>query len=242
MINATDFNLPNPQTIAIENGKVFTKILVSKNKNSEYPKEMEKGVLFVSSAIKLMAKDGSNNVLSAIGLWNENMQVSDTSSRFFRPTTFGELITAMQYTDINCLERFFRDGCENNTNLNQLICCFLKNNLDLEKLDVKELATTSFEIKDIIDGKAKTFYNEKENFYQNKIKKYEEKINTLKLEQQGLTLSGEVIESDEFAFAEVMEEFVSKQTSNGEFIDTETPVESILKFFSENKDVAQDVQ
>ena len=235
-MNAKKFNLPNPQTDAIENERVFTNILVSRSQNSGYPKEMEDGVVFVSSDIKLMTKDGSNNVLSAIGLWKEGMEVSDSSGRFFRPTTFSELITAIQFTDNRGLERYFRDGNENNTHLNQLICSFLKNNLTAEKIDAKELATTSFQIKDLVDSKAETFYKEKESFYQKKIQKFEEKIRELKLEQQGLTSYGAKVENDEHAFGQVVEGFVAEQSGNGEPENTEMPIETILNYFNKNKD------
>ena len=236
-MNAKKFNLPNPQTEAIENERVFTNILVSRSQNSGYPKEMEDGVVFVSSDIKLMTKDGSNNVLSAIGLWEEGMEVSDNSGRFFRPTTFSELITAIQFTDNRGLERYFRDGNENNTHLNQLICSFLKNNLTAEKIDAKELATTSFQIKDLVDGKAETFYAEKESFYQKKIQKFEEKIKELKLEQQGLTSYGAKVENDEHTFGQVVQGFVAEQSDNSEPTTTEMPIETILNYFNENKDV-----
>jgi len=234
-MNAKKFNLPNPQTEAIENERVFTGILVSRSQNSGYPKDMEDGVVFVSNDIKLMTKDGSNNVLSAIGLWKEGMEVSDNSGRFFRPTTFSELITAIQFTDNRGLERYFRDGSENNTHLNQLICSFLKNNLEAERIDAKELAATSFQIKDLVDSKAETFYTEKENFYQKKIQKFEEKIKELKLEQQGLTSYGAIVGNDEHTFGQVVEGFVAEQSDNGEEVTTEMSIEAILNYFNENK-------
>ncbi len=227
-----DFNLPNAQTMAIENGKVFSKILVSKDRNSGYPKDMEDGVVFVASDVKLMAKDGSNNVLSAIGLWQEECEISDSSARFFRPTTFRDFTTAFKYTSCNSLERYFRNGSENNTYVNQLICSFLKNNLEEEKIDAKELAQTSFEIKDIVEDKSKTYYTEKENVYLKKIQKYQDKIKELNLERQGVNSEGDIIENEEYPFGEVMKGIVEEQNTSEEI-----SLEDILKYFNANKDV-----
>ena len=233
-MDAKKFRLPNPQTEAIEKQMVFNNILVSRSQNSGYPKQMEDGVVFVSGDVKLMTKDGANNVLSAIGLWQDGMTPDDTSVRYFRPTTFSELITAFVYTDSRGLERYFRDGSENNTHLNQLMCSFLKNNLQEENVDVKELATTSFKVKEIVDSKAQTFYEEKEKFYQKKIQKYEEKIRELRQEQSGVTSFGEPVFSDEFSFAEVVTSFSAGQTSTQ--ATTQAPVEQILSYFEENKE------
>ncbi|MBQ9792680.1 MAG: hypothetical protein IJW32_02900 [Clostridia bacterium] len=234
-MNAKKFRLPNPQTEAIEREGVFTGILVSRSQNSGYPKEMEDGVVFVSSDIKLMTKDGANNVLSAIGLWQEGMEVTDSSVRFFRPTTFSELITAIQFTDSRGLERFFRDGSENNTHLNQLLCSFLRNNLDTPNIDPKELAKTSFAVKGIVDEKAETFYKEKESFYLKKIQKFEEKIKELNLEKQGVTSYGAVIEDEEHTFGAVVEGFVAEHSGSEESTPTEMPIEDILIYFDKNK-------
>lgn len=231
-----DLNLPNAQTMAIENEKVFSKILVSKDRNSGYPKDMEDGVVFVSSDVKLVAKDGSNNVLSAIGLWQEGREISDSTVRFFRPTSFGDFVTAFKYTNCGSLERYFRKGSENNTYVNQLICSFLKNNLEEEKIDAKELAQTSFEIKDIVEDKAQTYYAEKENVYLKKIQKYQEKIKELDLERQGVNSFGEVIESEEYTIGEVMESFVAEQGTEETNLGVEMPVEEVLKYFNANKD------
>ena len=232
-MNLKKFNLSNPQVEAIERQMVFTSILVSRSQNSGYPKQMEDGVVFVSNDVKLMTKDGSNNVLSAIGLWQDGMTPDDSSVRYFRPTTFSELITAFVYTDSRGLERYFRDGSENNTHLNQLMCSFLKNNVEEQSVDVKELATTSFKVKEIVDTKAKTFYEEKEKFYQKKIQKYEEKIRELRQEQSGVTSFGEPVTSDEFSFAEVVTSFGSSQPTTEA---TQAPVEQILSYFEENKE------
>ena len=237
-MGANKYKLPNPQVEAIENQGVFTGILVSRSQNSGYPKDMEDGVVFVSSDIKLMTKDGSNNVLDAIGLWQEGSEVTNSSARFFRPTTFSELITAMQFTDSRGLERFFRDGCENNTHLNQLMCSFLRNNLVADKIDAKELATTSFAVKGIVDEKAEVFYREKENFYLKKIQKFEEKIRELKLEQQGKTSFGTPVESEENSFGEVIQGFVTGQT-DGKAEVVEMPIEDILSYFDANKEVVE---
>ena len=230
-MNAKKFRLPNPQTEAIENEMVFSSILVSREKQSGYPKQMEDGVVFVSGDLKLMTKDGSNNVLDAIGLWKDGNEVTDLSVRYFRPTTFEELVTAFTFTDCRALERYFRDGSENNTHLNQLMCSFLKNNLEGENVDVKELATTSFKVKDIVDSKAQTFYVEKEKFYQKKIQKYEEKIRELRQEQSGITSFGEPVISDEFSFGEVVTSFSAGQNST-----QQAPVETILGYFEANKE------
>ena len=82
-MNLKKFNLSNPQVEAIERQMVFTSILVSRSQNSGYPKQMEDGVVFVSNDVKLMTKDGSNNVLSAIGLWQDGM-TPDDSCRYSR--------------------------------------------------------------------------------------------------------------------------------------------------------------
>lgn len=232
-MDAKKFRLPNPQTEAIEREMVFNNILVSREKQSGYPKQMEDGVVFVSGDLKLMTKDGGNNVLAAIGLWQDGSEVTDMSVRYFRPTTFGELVTAFIYTDSRALERYFRDGSENNTHLNQLMCSFLKNNLQEENVDVKELATTSFKVKEIVDSKAQTFYEEKEKFYQKKIQKYEEKIRELKQEQSGVTNFGEPVTSDEFTFGEVVTSFSAGQSDSE---TTQAPVEEILSYFEANKE------
>lgn len=234
-MDAKKFKLPNAQTEAIEREGVFNSILVSRSQSNGFPKSMEDGVVFVSSDIKLMTKDGSNNVLSAIGLWQEGMEVTDGSSRFFRPTTFSELITAFQFTDSRGLERFFREGGENNTNLNQLICSFLRNNLDTPSIDPKELAKTSFAVKGIVDEKAETFYKEKENFYLKKIQKFEEKIRELSLEKQGITSFGSVIEDEEQTFGAVIEGVVAEHSGSEEPVSTEMPIEDILTYFDKNK-------
>lgn len=233
-MDAKKFTLPNPQTEAIKKQMVFSSILVSRERQSGYPKQMEDGVVFVSGDLKLMTKDGSNNVLSAIGLWQDGSEVTDMSVRYFRPTTFGELVTAFTYTDSRALERYFRDGSENNTHLNQLMCSFLKNNLEEENVDVKELATTSFKVKDIVDSKAQTFYEEKEKFYQKKIQKYEEKIRELKQEQSGVTSFGNLVGSDEFTFGEVITSFSAGQSANND--TTQAPIEEILSYFEANKE------
>ena len=233
-MNAKKFRLPNPQTEAIENQMVFSSILVSREKQSGYPKQMQDGVVFVSGDLKLMTKDGSNNVLDAIGLWKDGSEVTDLSVRYFRPTTLSELVTAFTYTDSRALERFFRDGSENNTHLNQLMCSFLRNNLEEQNVDVKELATTSFKVKEIVDDKAKTFYLEKEKFYLKKIQKYEEKIRELKQEQSGVTSFGETVVDEEFTFGEVVSAFNSGSQSTEQ---PQAPVETILNFFEANKEV-----
>ena len=234
-MDAKKFRLPNPQTEAIEREGVFNSILVSRSQSSGFPKSMEDGVVFVSTDIKLMTKDGANNVLSALGLWQEGMEVTDSSSKFFRPTTFSELITAFQFTDSRALERFFREGSENNTNLNQLMCSFLRNNLVTPSIDPKELASTSFAVKGIVDEKAATFYKEKESFYLKKIQKFEEKIKELNLEQQGVTAYGSVIEDEEHTFGAVVEGFVAEHSGGEESVPTEMPIEEILTYFDKNK-------
>jgi len=113
------------------------------------------------------------------------------------------------------------------------MCSFLKNNVEEQSVDVKELATTSFKVKEIVDTKAQTFYEEKEKFYQKKIQKYEEKIRELRQEQSGVTSFGEPVTSDEFSFAEVVTSFGAGQTSTQA---TQAPVEKILSYFEENKE------
>ena len=229
-----ELGLPNRQTEVIEKQAVFANILISKKQHYGYPKQMEDGIVFVSSDVKLMAKDGSNNILTAIGLWEEGKEPDNTSINYFRPTTFNEFITAFKYTDCRALERFFRDGSENNTHLNQLMCSFLKNNLAEQNVDVKELATTSFKVKEIVDDKAKTFYQEKESFYQKKIQKFEEKINELKQEQLGITRAGIKFTDEELSFGEIVSSFANSKALAEQ---TQTSVEEVLSYIEQNKEV-----
>lgn len=231
-------SLPNGQLEAVEKKEVFTKVSISKNADgASRPKEAQDGVIFIASTVKLMSKEGAHNILSAIGVDNFEGKVDEGSLRSFRPTTFEELLIALEYTDCRALENFFRRGEENNLNLNSLICSFLKNNLESENVDVKELATTSKQVKGIIDQKSERFYDEKIDFLNRKIQKYQSKIEGLKQEQSGKDEMGESYVEIEQGFGQVVENYVSvleQQSTDGQ--NAHASVNEVIEYFNSVKD------
>ena len=230
------FNLPNNQMDAIKNGEVFSKVATFSMDDyfGDMPKGMKEGVIFMATDIKLIAKDGSNDVLSAIGIKNFEDKI-DQTNRCFRPTTFEELVIAFEYTGYNGLSRFFRMGDENNLNINNLMCSFLKNNLDSDNVDVKALASTSFEVKEIVDQKAEKFYKDKVDFFNRKIEKYQSRIESLRQEQNHIAENGEQFQESEVQFGEAMESYLETMEDSADVSQVQS-VEELLKYFNSVKE------
>lgn len=234
------FNLPNNQLEIINKGEVFSKVAISTDDYfGQFPKGMEDGVVFMATDIKLISKDGKNDVLSAIGVENFEGKI-DATNRCFRPTTFDELVIAFQNTGYKGLESFFRMGDENNSNLNKLMCSFLKNNLDSDNVDVKALASTSFEVKEIVDQKAEKFYQDKVNFFAKKIEKYQSKIEGLRQEQSGLNEFGEQVQETEIEFSQAVESFIENAEASKGDVQVQS-VEDMLKYFNSVKEATPQV-
>lgn len=232
-------NLTPQQLVAFKNETVFKSVYISKETNPSYPEKLEDGVVFVATDVKLVSKDGSNNLLASLGLWKDENVINNLSAKYFRPTTFEELIVAFQYSDSNLMQPFFRNVSDNNTNLNKLLSSFLKNNLVDNRVNVKELSETSFKIKDIITEKAEIYYEEKECFYQKKIQKYEDKIEELRSEQISLNSFGESVESEEIYFGELVENFSS---DHPKLRKNESAVSTILKYYGNNKETGNEIE
>jgi len=156
------------------------------------------------------------------------------------PTTFEELVTAFKFTSSKGLESFFRKKDETNTNLNALLCSFLRNNLLSQNVDVKELVSASFTIKDIIDKKAEVFYESKVDFFAKKIQKYQSKIDSLKLEQSGFDEFGEVLADPECETTELVADFIDTLDEDSQSqTDVKVGVEEVLSYFDKNKKANQ---
>lgn len=230
------------QAEAVRKKEVFTKIATCKNKgDGTVSRELEAGIVFVAGNTKLMSKDGSNNVLVAIGLEDYEGKVDVGASKFFRPTTFEELVTAFQYTDSAHLGFLFRSQGENNSNLNALLCTFLKNNLGTESVDVKALATTSMQIKGIIEEKSQHYYDEKVSFYENKIQRYQEKIQTIRNEQYGQGLYEGGYEETECSMGTVLDSYLQTlSVDNNPQQTTQVGVEEMLDYINKTKETLVD--
>lgn len=223
------FNLPNNQLEAINNGEVFSKVAISMDESmGHFPKNMQDGVVFIATDIKLIAKDGSNDVLSAIGLQNFEDKI-DQTNKCFRPTTFNELVIAFKHTGYKGLESFFRMGDENNMNINKLMCSFLNNNLESDQVDVKALASTSLEVKEIVSEKSEQFYQDKVDFFNRKIEKYQSRIESLRQEQYHVNEDGEQIVESEIHFSDAVESYVDSIDKNA---DASQSVEDVIKYFN----------
>lgn len=235
-----NYNLPNNQAELVEKGEVFGGVITSKDSPyGIHPSSFPDGVVFTTSGTKLMSKDGSNNVLAAIGIDNYDGKV-DGAHRSFMPTTFEELVTAFKFTSSKGLESFFRKKDETNTNLNALLCSFLRNNLSSQNVDVKELVSASFTIKDIIDKKAEVFYESKVDFFAKKIQKYQSKIDSLKLEQSGFDEFGEVLADPECETTELVADFIDTLDEDSQSqTDVKVGVEDVLSYFDKNKKANQ---
>ena len=226
-------NLFESQRQAVENGSVFSRVQICKCQgDGSVSKEMSEGVVFVAGNTRLMTKDGDNNILTAIGLENFDGKVDKGSCKFFRPTTFDELIVAFRYTEAKALESYFRSAEFNNSNLNSLICCFLKQNLDETSVDVKELASTSLQIKEIVDEKSQTYYDEKVDFYAKKIEKYQSKIQSLRDEQSGKNELGEEVVESECHIADAMQNYVEGVQATVNNQPMQVDIEHVLDYFN----------
>ncbi|MBQ3047601.1 MAG: hypothetical protein IJD48_01135 [Clostridia bacterium] len=236
------YELPNHQATLVENQSVFSSIAISRDSSrGSYPSNIDDGVVFISSETRLMAKDGSNNILEAIGISDYEGKVDLGGNKMFIPTTFEELVTAFRYTSAKGLEDYFRRKDEVNTNLNALLYSFIKNNLFAENIDVKELVSASYAIKDIVDAKAQRFYEEKEDFYTKKIQRYQNKIESLRHEQSGVDEFGLQLSDPEQEATEIVTGFIEGlDEEHQDSSDVKVGVNEFLAYFNRNKKAEED--
>lgn len=224
------------QAEAVKKQEVFSRVVTCQKKgDGTVSKELDAGIVFVGGNAKLMSKDGANNVLLAIGIEGYEGKVDSGANKFFRPTTFDELAVAFRYTEPRALESFFKSEDANNSNLNELICTFLKYNLESDSVDVKALAATSKQIKSILDDKSEQYYDEKVDFYAGKIEKYQGKIGTIRQEQSAFHPQSEC--SMGTALDSYIQE-LSPSTTQSQSV--EVGVEQILEYINLNKEVLAD--